>query len=109
MEVITPAPRRFHSTAAATQAGFDTMKPAARPHLRTLWRITAAGPARCHTETQTSGNKNGACLQGGRELLDIFCSVVFTRYSIGRHFTVLECIAQFLWDLLESSLLALLR
>lgn len=95
MEVITPAPRRFHSTAAATQAGFDTMKPAARPHLRTLWRITAAGPARCHTETQTSGNKNGVCLQGGRELLDIFLLCSFhpllnwpAFYCAGMHRTV---------------------
>lgn len=60
MEVITLAPCLFHSTAAAAaaaQAGCDTMKPAARPHPHTLWRITAVGPAHCHMETLTSGSK----------------------------------------------------
>lgn len=50
MEVITRAPCLFHSAAAA-QAGFDTMTLAAQPHPHTLRRIT--GPAHCHTQKHT--------------------------------------------------------
>lgn len=58
MEVITLASCLLHSTAPAVpQAGCNAVKPAAWPHPLTLCRFTAAGPAHCHMEKQTPGNK----------------------------------------------------
>lgn len=64
-------------------------------------------------DAQTSWEPNGVCQTGDRKLLRVFFfpfwAVVFTPYSLSKYFTKLECIMQFQWDLLESSLLALLR
>lgn len=100
MEVITRAPCLFHSAAAA-QAGFDTMKLAAQPHPHTLRRIT--GPAYCHTQKQT------VFVYKVIKSIWIYLSFTIHPQFIQQVFSKLEYIVWFQWDLLECSLLALLR
>lgn len=61
-------------------------------------------------DAQTSGNKMMfvKLVMESFSFLFFFCCS-FHPYSLGKYFTKLECIMQFQWDLLESSLLALLR
>lgn len=107
MEVITPAPCLFHITTTAWER-CHTIKQLARPVLYA---------AACTTkEAQTSRNKMVIFQTSDRNVAPFFLllyfffwAVVFTPYSLSKYFTKLECIMQFQWDLLESSLLVLLR
>lgn len=103
MEVIMPAPYSFHIPATAWK-GCDPYPAATQtgPH------SPSARPAHAHTSWNEKVFVN-YLIESFSIFFFFFWAVVFTLYSLGKYFTKLECIMQFQWDLLESSLLVLLR